>query len=75
MWLFAWLPYERQQLWHGMVPTERALVPQQRFEARYRLHGQSLVTRFYAGSAYEVWLTVKSLYPMACVTAILVATI
>jgi hypothetical protein len=57
------------------IPRERALVQQHLFEARYRLHGQSMLTRVKAGSTYEVWLIVKSLYPMACITSILASTI
>jgi hypothetical protein len=57
------------------ISRDSALVPQFCFEARYRLHGQSLVTRIKAGSPYEVWLIVKNTYPMACIVSILAATI
>lgn len=55
------------------IPKESSLVAQQQFEARYHLHGQSLTAKVKAGSAYEVWLIVKGLHPMASIRSILEA--
>ena len=58
-----------------MPSVPQNLAPWRPFEARYNVDGTVSIARVMAGDAREVWLTVKSLYPTAVVTAIMALTI